>query len=544
MLLAVDRVSKRFGPQVVLNDVSFVVNETDRIALVGPNGAGKSTLLKIMAGRVAADAGQIVVPRPIDIGYLPQAVEAQAGESVDGIVRAAQRRLQELGERLRTLEVALAGGGPGGETLLLEHADVADEYQRLGGYDLDHRIEEVFDGLGIEHLPREREVATLSGGEKARVALAALLLRAADLLLLDEPTNHLDLPTLDWLERFLGARRGAFVVVSHDRQLINRMATSVVEIDEYLRDARVFSGNYDAYAAAKAKELAQWREAYEREQEEIRSLRAVVTGSARRVGHTNRPPPDNDKYAKTFFGENVQRAVSRNVRAAQEKLRRIEAEPLLRPPDPLRLDAGFDGAGYAGQVALAADGVRKSYGGGQVLAGVDLALRRDSRLVLTGHNGAGKTVLLRILAGVEVPDDGTVTRAPGVRLGYLDQEQEELDVSQRVFDAYRAGQRGVEDSLRASLFRHGFFRHDDVQKRVGELSLGQRRKLQLARLIASRPNVLLLDEPTNHLDLPTLEAFEAALAAFTGPVLAVSHDRWFMRRFGGDVLELRDGRVV
>jgi macrolide transport system ATP-binding/permease protein len=543
MILSVSNISKGFGPTPVLADVSFVVNATDRLALVGANGVGKSTLLRIIAGHLPPDAGEVVVPRPIDVGFLPQAVTPEPGQSIDDLVRAAQGRGHEIGRRLRELEGALDHRAADDDARMLEYADLTDEYERLGGYDLDHRIDQVLAGLGVGHLPRDREVAALSGGEKARAALAALLLRQPDLLLLDEPTNHLDFAALDWLERFLRAWRGAFLVVSHDRQFLNRAVTGIVEIDEYLRDAQVFPGDYDSYLAAKAKERAQWREAREREQAEIAALRAVIAGSGRRVGHANRPPPDNDKFARTFFGENVQRAASRNVRAAQEKLRRLEADALLKPPGPLRLRADFDPERLAGRAPLEAAGLRKAFAGRPVLDGVDLTLRPDSRTVVTGANGAGKTTLLRILAGLEPPDAGRVTRAPTATLAFLDQEMEDLDPALSVFEAYRQGLPGDEDGLRAALFRHGFFRQDDVRKRVGELSLGQRRKLQLARLVATRANVLLLDEPTNHLDLPTLEAFEAALLGFPGPILAVSHDRWFIHRFARDVRELRGGQL-
>ena len=266
MILALSHIAKSFGPTLVLADVSLTVNEGDRLALVGPNGAGKSTLLKIIAGQLEPDAGEIAVPRLLDLGYLPQSVDAPPGTSIERLVRESQERLHRIGERLHRLEALIGGAADAGhsaaaahaeheldrETLLLEHADLTDEYARLGGYDLEHRIEEVFAGLGIQHLDRERDVVSLSGGEKARVALAALLLRDPELLLLDEPTNHLDFGALDWLEGFLRRRRRGFIVVSHDRRFLNRTVTAIVELDDYLKDARVFPGDYDAYAAAKA----------------------------------------------------------------------------------------------------------------------------------------------------------------------------------------------------------------------------------------------------------------------------------------------------
>lgn len=348
MLVSVSHVSKQFGASIVLDDVSFTVNERDRLALVGANGVGKSTLLRIVTGEVAPDGGVVRIPNRIDIGYLPQVVQPQPAQTVEGLLAEALGPLDAMGRRLRELEALMAAGGREAETVLTEYGEVPEEFEHLGGYDLDHRIDEVMDGLGIRHIAREREVESLSGGEKARVALAALLLRAPDLLLMDEPTNHLDFAALEWLEGYLAAYRGAYLVVSHDRRFLNRTATSIVEIDEHLRDARVFPGNYDAYLEAQRKERALWEAAYVREQEEMKRLQTAIRGEARRVGHANRPPPDNDKFAKTFFGENVQRAVSRNVRAAQEKLRRIEAAPIMKPPESLRIRTNFDPAELAG----------------------------------------------------------------------------------------------------------------------------------------------------------------------------------------------------
>ena len=544
MLLSLSHISKSYGPTVVLSNVSFVVNQGDRMALVGPNGVGKSTLLRVLAGAEQPDGGTVDVPRPLDVGYLPQMPSYAAGQTVDDLVREAHGRIGTVQVRLREVEDALSRAiGVSQSSLLEEHAALSEQFERLGGYDLDRRLDAVFAGLGVAHVTRDRKVAGLSGGEKARAGLACLLLRSPDLLLLDEPTNHLDAEALAWLEEYLRKQRAAFIVVSHDRAFVNRTATAIVEIDEHLRDARVFPGSYDAYLAARERELARWREAYEREHEEIRDLRAAIKGSARRVGHTNRPPPDNDKFAKTFFGENVQRAVARNVRAAEHKLREILETPLLKPPEPLRLHVGFHEEAPTGHAPLIATGIWKRYGARTVLEDVSLTLGARSRVVLTGPNGAGKSTLLRLLAGREHPDAGSITHAPTVRPGYLDQEGEDVDPSRTVFDVYCAGLEGHADALQADLFRHGLFRHPDEAKRVADLSVGQRRKLQLARLIAQRPNLLLLDEPTNHIDFPTLEALEEALAAFPGPAFAVSHDRRFVQRFGGEVWELRAGRL-
>ncbi|HEX2514845.1 MAG TPA: ABC-F family ATP-binding cassette domain-containing protein [Chloroflexota bacterium] len=544
---------------------------------------GKSTLLRLLAGETPPDSGQVVFPRAIDVAYLPQEARFRPGQSIDSLIREAQGRVAEVGARLEAAEQALARGARDeAPALLEEYAALAEQFERLGGYDLEHRINAVLSGLGVAHLAREREMGSLSGGEKARVGLAAVLLRGPDLLLLDEPTNHLDFQALRWLEDFLldaregrgagggeaerragrggtgggavaqrgGQRAGrAIVVVSHDRAFLDRTATSIVEIDEHLRDAREYPGRYSAFLAAKQRERAQWEEAYAREQAEIKALREAVRETARRVGHPNRPPPDKDKYSKQFFAEQVQRSVSRNVRAAQEKLRRIEANPMLRPPEPLRLRTEFDSTPPTGRAPLLARGLVRRYGGRAVLRGVDLALEPGSRTLISGPNGVGKSTLLRLLAGQERPDEGTVSLAPSVVVGYLEQEpgtwaDDPADPAKTLFEAYRRGLLGLEGALRADLVRHGFFRHQDLDRRVRDLSAGQRRKLQLARLVATGANLLLLDEPTNHLDFPTLEAFEEALQGFPGPVLAVSHDRRFIERFGGQAWELAEGHLV
>ena len=244
-VVTLKHVSKGFGPVAVLQDVSFTVQEGERLGLVGANGVGKSTLLRLIAGQIEPDGGEIAFPRAADTGYLPQETRFRPGQSVAALVHEAQGRVTEVGRRLEAAGVALAGAAAADAPGLLEaYGDLADQFERLGGYDLAHRTDAVFAGLGIDHLDRARRVDSLSGGEKARVGLAALLLRAPDLLLLDEPTNHLDFRTLAWLEDELATRRATFVVVSHDRQFLNRTATSLVEIDEHLRDAQVFPGDY------------------------------------------------------------------------------------------------------------------------------------------------------------------------------------------------------------------------------------------------------------------------------------------------------------
>jgi macrolide transport system ATP-binding/permease protein len=544
MVLSVDRISIAFGPSTVLDGVSFVLGADERVGLVGANGSGKSTLLRIIAGELDPDAGRIRLGRGVEIGHLYQEPPGAAGSTIDELIRGAVGDLGALERRLRELEAEM-GTLTGAEldAVLDAYGLAAEQFERRGGYDLDHRVDAVLAGLGLGQDPRDRTFATLSGGEKARAMLAALLLRAPDLLLLDEPTNHLDARAAEWLEGYLASYRGAILAVSHDRHFLNRTVTKIVELDEHTHGAREYAGNYDAYRASKLEEQGRGEREYERQQEEIRELRRVVRTSGRQVSH-NRPPTDNDKFARHFFRERVEQAVSRNVRAAEERLRRIEADPAPKQPRPLRINPDFAPDELRSDYALRLEGVRKVLGGRTVLRDVTLAVGRRERIVLLGENGAGKSTLLSLLAGRLQPDVGTVRIASGARIGYLDQDAASLDPDRTLLEEYRADLDGPDDQVVNDLFSYGLFTRDDLTRPVRHLSLGQRRKLQVAKLIAARANVFLLDEPTNHLSLDVLEKLEEALAQFPGPIVAVSHDRWFVERFGGAAYELRDGRLT
>jgi len=397
-------------------------------------------------------------------------------------------------------------------------------------------------GLRLDYLPRSRDLGTLSGGERARVGLALLLLSAPDVMLLDEPTSHLDAASLAWLEDYLAAYAGAALIVSHDRQFLNRSVNRIFELDEYTHALKRYEGDYDAYQRAKAAEREAWEESFARQQEEIKDLRKRIRESARQVAH-NRKPKDNDKMAYKGKGEWVADAVSRNVRAAEEQLRRVEADPIPKPPRLMRFQPKFQAKALRANAIVGMEHVSKRYGDRQVLSDVSLTVLPESRIALVGPNGAGKTTLLRILLGLESPDEGSVRLAPGARIGYLPQEPEVGSGERTVFDAYREGLEGYESNLVAGILGNGLFHLEDLTKTVAQRSPGQKRKLELARLLAHGPNVLLLDEPSNYVSLDVLEAFEAAVLAFPGPVLLISHDRWLLKRFGGARWELADGRL-
>ena len=545
MLLTARNLAKSYGAISVLNDVSFVLNQDDRVGIVGPNGVGKSTLLRMLVGAEELDSGTIAYAPSVEFGYLSQTTPEFYGSTIQDLILESVGNLKQLEERMRQLEAAMTTASEAQLPELLEEYNlVSTKFQDGGGYDLDYKIDTIMAGLHISHLPRSREVHTLSGGEKARVGLATLLLRSPDLLLLDEPTNHLDFASLEWLETYLSHYHGAIMMVSHDRQFLNRSARQIFEIDEHEHQLKKYEGNYDAYVQAKAAERVKWEEDYEQQQTEIKELRKRIRETARQVGHTNRAPRDNDKFAPYFFEQRVQSTISRNIRAAEEQLKRIESDPIPRPPELLRVSSHFKTASMQSQVVVSISGLNKSWGERCILNDLNLTVAPDARIVLIGPNGAGKTTLIKIIMGLETHDAGEVRVVPGARIGYLPQEPGILDLTKTVLETYRYGQVGYESEFVARLIGYGLFRLEDMAKQVGQLSVGQRRKLEIARLMAEGPNVLLLDEPTNYISLDVLEAFESAVIAFPGPVIAISHDRWFIQRFGGEVWELADGKIM
>src|SRR5256884_2060671 len=542
-MLAVRHLCKSYGAITVLDDISFTVNSNDRIGIVGSNGVGKTTLLNILIGQESTDSGSFSFTPRTEVGYLPQTTPEFSGHTLQDLILESVRNLRQLEERMRELESAmstvkddqLAG-------LMDEYEQVSSRFQYLGGYELDYRIDTILEGLRISYLPRGREMQTLSGGEKARVGLANLLLRSPDLLLLDEPTNHLDFASLEWLEFYLSNYRGAILLVSHDRQFLNRTVNQIFEIDEHTHHLKKYDGNYDAYVLAKAAERATWEEDYERQQEEIKELRKRMRETARNVAH-NRPPTDNDKTAYNFFGGRVQNTISRGVRAAEEQLRRIEANPIPKPPKLMQVSSSFNVEHLQAEVVVRVSNLTKCWNETCILDDVNFTIASGARILLFGPNGAGKTTLLKMLIGIEMPDKGEIRIVDSARIGYLPQDPQ-MDLDKTVIESYRYGQVGYEGEFVGRLIGYGLFSLEDMQKQVGQLSIGQRRKLEIARLMAEGPNVLLLDEPTNYISLDVLEAFESAVLGFSGPVIAISHDRWFMQRFGGEVWELAEGEIV
>jgi len=552
-MLHVANLSKSYGLEPLLAEVSFVVNQGERVGLVGPNGSGKTTLLEVIAGRTEADAGYVRFDPPhLSVGYLPQGLQFEPEESVAEALAKGQAGHSQAWADMQGAAEAMAHATEAADLarLTTAYAQAEAQFEASGGYELEPRLEAVLAGLGLAGLPRELPVARLSGGQKTRLGLAGLLIRQPRLLLLDEPTNHLDIDALTWLEGWLNAYDGAVLVVSHDRAFLDAVTTRTLALaaatpTPTLRDV---PGNYSAYLDLLAREREQQAQAYDDQQREIAQLQQAaqhLRGQAkfRRGGKAD----SNDKFAKAFFANRSRNTVGR-AKQLEKQVERLQTEERIDKPGrqwQLKVDFAADDKG-ARQV-LDLENVAMAFGQHSLFSQVNLTLSHGQRVVLIGPNGAGKTTLLRLITGELAPTAGQLRLGTGVKLGYLAQEQEVLDPDSTPFDTIRAvAEAGVGQSQgETRRFLHQFlFAGDEVFVKVGDLSFGERARLMLARLVAQQCNFLLLDEPVNHLDLPSREHFEQALTQFPGTLLAVVHDRRFIERVATQVWELRAGRIT
>lgn len=534
--LSARSISHAYSGRTVLFGVGVAAGPGERLGLVGQNGAGKSTLLRILGGQERPDDGWVI--RHGDVGYLPQEPQMPDGGSISDAVDAALSRLRTLESRMRDLENRMGGG----EDVLTEYGEVLAEYEDHDGWSADARAAKALGGIGLGDLPPDRPVATLSGGQKARLALALVLVRAPGILLLDEPTNHLDDEATAFLEGALRERTGVLVIASHDRAFHDAVCTAILDLDpSFIVTAdgsptigpSRYTGGYTEYLAGKAAARARWDQAYAAWTDEVNVLQAAIKQTARQTGHVNRARRDNDKFAPYFFAQRSDAAVARRVRDAENRLERLRERRVPKPPKPFRFSSVLASDVPSG-VLIAAREIDVPCR--ITLAALDVSA--DTRLLVTGPNGAGKSSLLAVLAGALEPVHGRVMTAPGLRLGWLPQEGGYPDLSATALQVFAAGRAGVPEDHQAELVGLGLLPPRDVQIPVGRLSVGQQRRLALARLLASRPQVLLLDEPTNHLSLTLVEDLEEAVLKSRLPVVAVSHDRWVRRRWSGGELRL------
>ncbi|HEX6510085.1 MAG TPA: ABC-F family ATP-binding cassette domain-containing protein [Chloroflexota bacterium] len=541
-MLQVSNLSKTFGAELVLSNISFTLSPGARAGLVGANGSGKSTLLRIIAGELEPDAGSVRVIPTGSVAYLPQYPIDELHLSVRAALLRGAGRLGALNERIGELEAAMPSADDHLESLLLEYAEARDEFERLGGYELEARMESVVQGLGLDVLDLGAPVHTLSGGNKTKLSLARLLLSGARLLLLDEPTNYLDLPALLWLERFVREGNRTYLIVSHDRRFLDRTIDTILELDQVEHTLREFPGSYSAYAEARLREEQKRLEAYRDQQAEI----ARIEEDIRRTKEQARGV---EARTKSGLGADHARRLAKKVaakaKARERKLeRQLDEQRIEKPRQSWRLhlaDLGRDPI-QDERTVLEIENLHAGYDGREVLRGLNLLVRGRDRIGLLGENGSGKTTLLRCVVG-NMPFDGAIRLGLSIRLGLLSQESDELPLDRTVLEVFRARTEMHEADTRTYLHRF-LFTGQEVFKPVRALSYGQRSKLALAMLILSGANFLVLDEPTSHMDMPALEAIERSLAEYEGPLLVVTHDRYFLERIGVTRIEVMDGGVL
>ncbi|MFE7311719.1 ribosomal protection-like ABC-F family protein [Streptomyces sp. NPDC057555] len=521
-------VSKSFNGRIVLDSVTCSLAAGERTGIIGENGSGKSTLLRLLAGCEQPDQGEIVVQATGGVGYLAQNERLAPQATVQQVIDRALSDLRAVEQRMRRLEAAMADGDESG---MAEYGELMTVFELRGGYDADARVERALHGLGLGLVGRDRTAGSLSGGERVRLRLAAVLAAAPEVLLLDEPTNHLDDDALSWLEEHLRTRRGTTVAVSHDRVFLERVATSLLEVDADRRHVVRYGNGYAGYLAEKAAARQRWAQAHDQWRADIDRLREAAATTARQVA-PGRAMKDGNKMAYDRAGGRVQQSLASRVRNAEERLRRLLADPVPSPPEPLRFTPVLRARSLEGVVLDAADLAVTDR-----LARTSLALKAGERLLITGPNGAGKSTLLRVLAGQQASDSGKVTCRG--RIGYLSQEPQPGKPDETVLAAFARGRAGEAADHAERLLSLGLFDREQLTVPVGRLSTGQLQRLALARLVSEPSDVLLLDEPTNHLSPALVEELETALAGYDGALVVVSHDRRLRRRWRGAHLALQ-----
>jgi macrolide transport system ATP-binding/permease protein len=531
-LLSARGLSKFYGDRRILTDVSVAASPGHRLGVVGENGIGKSTLLRLLAGVEEPDAGD--VQRPTDCGFLTQELPYPAETPIQAMVDDALAEIRTVKATLDALSLQMADA-PDDVAALTRYGELLEWAQDHDLWNADHRAELVLAGLHLDDLPMDRRLVNLSGGQCARLGLAMLLIRQPQALVLDEPTNHLDDEAIEFLEQQLVNLPGAVVLASHDRVFLNQVCTAIFDLEAGRDGITRYGGSYADYLTAKAVERLRWEQQYATEQEELDELRTSVRTTARQVNH-DRPMKDNNKVAYDRHGGRVQRQISRRVRNAQQRLDELTETQVRKPPTPLTFAGALTAKPNGTTIAVSLRHVRI----GTRLQIEQLDITTTDRLLVVGPNGAGKSTLLQVLACHLTPDDGYVGQARGIRITMLDQEVDFPDptVTARRYYHDTAGADAI------GLSKLGLLPPRDVNRPVGVLSTGQRRRLALAMVIAHPPDVLLLDEPTNHLSLALIEELEDALRCAPGGVVIASHDRWLRRGWSGQTLALADGRPV
>ncbi len=520
MILACQNINKAFGTDVILKNASFHIEDREKAAVVGINGAGKSTLLKIIIGEMEADSGEVILSKGRTIGYLAQHQDLNSDHTIYQELLTVKQDVIDLEARIRDIEARMKElSGENLDTALEQYTRMNHEFELKNGYAYKSEVVGVLKGLGFEEEEFDKHVNKLSGGQKTRVSLGKLLLSHPDLIMLDEPTNHLDMNSIAWLETFLLNYDGAVLVVAHDRYFLNRIATKIIEIDA--GEVTTFQGNYSAYAAKKSQLREARMHAWLNQQREIKHQEEVI------------------QKLKSFNRE-------KSIKRAESREKMLDKMEVLEKPSEIRseMHITLEPKVISGNDVLTVEGLAKSFGTQTLFTDLNFEVKRGERVALIGNNGTGKTTILKILNGLLPADSGSFTLGSKVHIGYYDQEHHVLHPEKTLFEEISDAYPDLDNTTIRSTLAAFLFTGDDVFKRISDLSGGERGRVSLAKLMLSEANFLILDEPTNHLDIVSKEILEQALNCYTGTVLYVSHDRYFINTTATRILDLTGGQLV
>lgn len=520
MILSCHNLSKSFGEKIILKDASFHIEDREKAALIGNNGAGKTTLLRIIMDELPYDSGNVVISRDKNIGYLAQYQDIHGHHSIYEELLTTKQHILDMESRLRTLEQDMKdASGEALESLMNTYTRLSHQFELENGYAYKSEVTGVLKGLGFEEEDFTKQIETLSGGQKTRVALGKLLLSKPDILLLDEPTNHLDMESISWLETYLLNYPGAVLIVSHDRYFLDKVVTKVIEIEA--GNILSYNGNYSSFALKKAQLRDAQYKAYLNQQREIKHQEAVIA------------------KLKSFNREkSIRRAESREKML--DKIQRLDKPMEIQNQMRISLEPRF----ISGNDVLSVEGLSKSFPGQTLFTNISFEIKRGERVALIGNNGTGKTTMLKILNGILEADAGEFTLGSKVQIGYYDQEHHVLHTEKTIFQEISDTYPTLTETEIRNMLAAFLFTGDDVFKEISALSGGERGRVSLAKLMLSEANFLILDEPTNHLDIASKEILEEALNSYTGTVLYVSHDRYFINQTATRILDLTNQAVV